>query len=200
MPRYPHMKCGQIPIRVKTANHLRLGDRMVPPVRHVLFTRPEQLHRRTWHLFGDCHSLPYKVSEATPPETAPERDFVDLALGGRQARRLYNRRERGVAVLGRTPNLALVGRVERGRVHRLHGRVVLVRVRVNFLHLLCRVGERGFRIAILVADKRLLGIKPGLQPFGNRRTRDLGVLAFVPHDRENIERRFGLPPGVRNDG
>src|SRR5262249_24416911 len=67
--------------------------------------------------------------------------------------------------------------VERGRVHRLHGRVVLVRERVDRLDLLCRVGNGLFHVALLVADEGLLGVEAALDELGDGRARGL---AFGP--------------------
>ena len=39
-----------------------------------------------------------------------------------------------------------------------------------------------------------------LEPLCDRRARDLGVLAFVPDDRQFVQRRLGVPPGIGNDG
>src|SRR6516162_3945264 len=79
-----------------------------------------------------------------------------------------------------------------------HAGVVLVGIGVDRLDLLGRAGERRFDIAVGIADERLVCLEPGLEPFGNRGARDFGILAFVPGDRQRIERGLGVPPSVRH--
>ena len=63
----------------------------------------------------------------------------------------------------------LSARVERGGVHRLHGGVVLVRIRVDGLDLLGRAGDGGFDVAVLVADeRRARPVEAFLQQLGDR--------------------------------
>src|SRR5262249_17327857 len=78
--------------------------------------------------------------------------------------------------------------------------MVLIGIAVDRLDLLGRAGQGGLHVAALVADERLLGVEALLEPFSNRRARDLGVLALVPNDREGIEGGLGLPPAVGDDG
>ena len=130
LARQAHVQPGQVVVRVEAADQLALHDRVVAALHHVLLARPEQLHRRAGHLLGDQHRLRHVVLErAAPAEAAAEVDLVDLALVGRQAGGREQRRERRLAVLRRHPDLALVGRVARRGVHRLHAGVVLERDR-----------------------------------------------------------------------
>ena len=126
---------------------------------------------------------------------------MHVAFVGRQAGGFQHRGERRFAVLRAAPDLAFVRGVERGGVHRLHGGVVLVGIVVDRLDLLGGAGERGLDVAVLVADKAGCALsRPSLEPFGDRCAGDLGVLAFVPDDRQRIERGLGVPPGVGDDG
>jgi hypothetical protein len=94
-----------------------------------------------------------------------------------------------LAILRAAPDLAFVRRIERGGVHRLHGRVVLVGIVVDRLDLLGRAGNRRLGVTVLVADIGGLRIvEPFGKPFRNRLAGDLGVLAFVPDDRQRVER------------
>ena len=132
----------RLPSASKRADQLALRDRVVAAVQHVLLARPEQLDRRAGHLLGDRTAWRDIVLEcAAPAEAAAEMDLVDLALVGRQAGGRQRRRERGLAVLRRHPDLAALRRVERRRVHRLHRRVVLERIGVDRLDLLRRAGD-----------------------------------------------------------
>ena len=107
------------------------------------------------HLLGDQDGLGHVVVEgAAPAEAAAEVDLVDLALVGRQAGGRQGRRERGLAVLRRHPDLAAVRRVLRRGVHRLHRRVVLERIGVDRLDLLGRAGDGGLDVAVLVGARR----------------------------------------------
>ena len=67
-----------------------------------------------------------------------------IALGGGGERRL--------AVLGRSPDLAALGRPAGGGVHHLHAGVVLVRVAVDRLDLALRSGQRRLGVALAAAD------------------------------------------------
>ena len=198
LARQPHVQGDEVVVGVEAARQLALHDRVVAALAHVLLARPEQLDRHAGHLLGDQHRLarPVLVQAAAPAVAAAEVDLVDLALVGRQAGGGQHRRERGLAVLRRRPHLALIGRVARGAVHRLHGGVVLVRVGVDRLHLLHRAGQRRLGVARLVADEGLLGAEPLLQHLGDGGAGDVGVGALVPDDRQRIERRLGLPPGI----
>ena len=190
----------QVALVVEAAGQPALRDRMIGAVLHVLFARPHQLDRRARHLLGDQHRLGDVVRAAAPAEAAAQHDLVDLALAGRQAGGFQRRGERRLAVLRAAPHLALVGRVERGGVHRLHAGVVLVGIGVDRLDLLGRAGKRGLGVAVLVADEGLLGVEAFLQPLGDRFARHFGVVAFVPDDRQRVERGLGVPPGVGDDG
>src|SRR5882672_7910012 len=196
------MEAGEVAARIETADQLALHDRVVSAVLHVLLARPEQLDRRTGHLLGDQDRLRDVVIRirAAPAEASAEHRLVDVDLVGRQAGRGKDRRERAFGILRRTPGLALLRRVAHGDVHRLHAGVVLVRVGVDRLDLLRRAGQRRLGIAGLVADESLLGVEAGLQLLGDRRARDLGVLAFVPDDRQRVERGLGGPPAVGDYG
>ena len=141
---------------------------MITALRHVLFARPQELHRDTGHLLGDEHGLPHEIVEgATPAERAAEHEFVYLALVGRQTRCSKCCGKGGFAVLRAAPDFALVGRVTRGRVHRLHRRVVQERIGVDRLDLLGRAGDGRLRVPVLVADEGLLGIEAGFQNLGD---------------------------------
>ena len=126
---------------------------------------------------------------------------MHVAFFRRQAGRFQRRREGGLAILRAAPDLAFVRGVERGGVHRLHRGVVLVGVVVDRLDLPGGAGDRRLRVAVLVADiGRLRGVEALGQPFGDRFAGDFGVLAFVPDDRQRVERGLGVPPGVGDDG
>ena len=75
-----------------------------------------------------------------------------------------------------------VSGVERGGVHRLQRRVVLVRIGIGRLHDFRGAGQCGFHVARLVADKGLLGGEAFLEEVRDRGAGDLGVVALVPGD------------------
>ena len=151
---------------------------MVGALRHVLFARPQQLDRHAGHLLGDLHRLRDVVGAGAPAEAAAGGHHRDLDLVERQARRFDRGGEHRLGVLRRGPDLALVGRVARGGVERLHAGVVLVGIGVDRLDLLGRAGERGVDVAGLVADElasRLRGL-----PSGRRRSSRSTTLAPGP--------------------
>ena len=162
----------------KRAGQLALRDRMIAAVRHVFLARPDQLDRRARHLLGDQDRLPDIVVRGAAAEAAAEHHLVDIAFLERQAGGLNDRREGKLAVLGGGPDLASVRRVERGGVHRLHRRVVLVGIGVDRLDLFRGAGDRGFGVAVGVADKcRLRGSRPSSSHFA---IVALETLAFSP--------------------
>ena len=80
-------------------------------------------------IFGFQDEQPaINYSERAPLVIPAKRDLVNITVCSRKTRCLYHRCQGGIAVLSRAPNLAFVGRVESRRVHRLHRRVVLVRI------------------------------------------------------------------------
>src|SRR3981189_689688 len=110
-----------------------------------------------------------------PAEAAAEDRVVHVAFFDRQSGCLAGGGKRGFAVLRAGPDLALVRRVARGRVHRLPGGGVLGRIGVDRLDLLGRAGDRSLHVALLIADERVGGVETGLEHLGDRRARDLGV-------------------------
>ena len=88
---------------------------------------------------GICLAIEHRLAHVVVtaprrPKPPPRCELVDLALVDRQARRFRRRRQRGLAVLRRRPDLAACSaRPARRGVHRLHGGVVLVRVAVDRL-------------------------------------------------------------------
>ena len=76
------MQAGQIVVGIEAADHLALHDRVIAAVGHVFFARPQKLHRRPRHLFGDQHRLGHIVVEGAAPAEAAARAqrLVDLAF------------------------------------------------------------------------------------------------------------------------
>jgi hypothetical protein len=109
--------------------------------------------------------------------------LVHVDLVGWETGRGNRRRKSRLAVLCAAPHLALIGRDERRGVHRLHRRVVLVRIRINRFDLLGSAFDGGFDVAILVANESLFGVETGLEEFGDRRAVVLFVSGGVPLDR-----------------
>ena len=164
LARDAHVQRGHVALRVEPGGQLALRDRVVAAVQHVLFARPDELDRRAGHLLGDGHDLAHPVvHRAAATEAAAQQQLVDVALGKRQAGGLGGRGQRRLAVLRRRPDLAALRRPARRRVHRLHRRVVLVRIRVDRLDLARRRGDRRAGVADRVADDGVLGVEPRLQ-------------------------------------
>ena len=197
----PDVQGRQVVLLVEGAGQFARGDRMIGAVLHVVFARPQQLDRRARHLLGDGNGLPDIVGHAATAEAAAEDQLVNLALFGGQAGGFQHRGERRLAVLRSGPDLALVRRVKRRGVQRLHRGVVLVGIVVDRLDFPGGAGDGGLGVAVLVADESGLRIVEALgQPLADRFAGDLGVLAFVPDDRQRVERGLGVPPGVGDDG
>ena len=195
------MEAGDIALRVHARRELALRDRVVAAVRHVLFARPDELHRRAGHFLGDDHGLAHPVVDgAAATEAAAEQQLVHLALRERQARCLGGRGQRRFAVLGRRPHFAPLRRVARRRGHRLHRRVVLVRIGVHGFDLARRGGDRRARIAGRVADGSFLRVETFLHHRRERRARRGGVRPEVPFDRRRVEGGLRVPPGVGDHG
>ena len=85
LARNPHVQRREILVAVKSADHLRLGNGVVAAVRHVLFARPDELHRRARHLLGNRDHLLHVVVRRAPAKAAARRHLVNIALRERQA-------------------------------------------------------------------------------------------------------------------
>ena len=198
----PHVQPVQIALRVQRSGQLALGDRVVAPVQHVLLARPDQLDRRAGHLLGDQDGMADVVVAGRPPaEPAAQMQAVDLALRDRQACGGRCGGKGGLGVLGRGPDLAPVAGEQRRRVHRLHGDMVLIGIAVDRLDLLdARLGERRLDVAGLVADEGFRRVQTFLQGCRDLLARQAGIRAFVPLDRQGVERCFRPPPRIRHHG
>ena len=193
------MQRGEVVVGIERTDHLRLGDWMVAPVRHVLLARPDQLHRCAGYLLCDRDCLMHEVVGGAPAEAAAERYLVDVAFGNRQAGSLGQRGQCRLGDLRGHPRFTAIRRIKHGGVHRLHGGVVLVRIGVDRLDLLRRAGNGLFHVAVLVADEGLIGVEPSLEELRDAGARNLGVLALVPGRWQRVERGFRLPPALGND-
>ena len=196
LARDADLQTDQIALRIETTGQLGHRDRMVLTVRHVLFARPDELDRRARHLLGDQHGLADIIRTAAPAEATAQQQLVDVALGDRQARGFRRGGEGRLTVLRAAPDLALVGRVARRGVHRLHGDVVLVGEIVDGLDLLGRAGDRPLGIPRLVADEGLVGVEPFLQHGVDAVLLDLAQLADIPFRGQRREGGLGMPVGV----
>ena len=81
----PDLERGELAVRVQAALELRLHDRVIAAVRHVLFARPDELHRRARHLLGNRDHLLHVVVRRAPAKAAARRHLVNIALRERQA-------------------------------------------------------------------------------------------------------------------
>ena len=169
---------------------------MVGALQHVFLAAPDQLDRGARQLPGDADHLADVVGCAAAAEAATQIDFVDIALLQRQAGGGGCRRQRGVTVLCRAPDLAFVGGPQRGGIHRLHRGVVLERIAVHRFNLLRRGGDRGAGVAYLVANKGLGRVQSGLVALRDHGAVDIGIGAVVPGDRQSVQGLVGAPPGV----
>ena len=196
------MQRGHVALRVDAGGQLALRDRVIAAVRHVLFARPDELDRRAGHLLRDQHGLADPVLHcAAPAEAAAEEQSCrprTCASGSPDASEAAASAASPFCVGVQTSQRS--ARPARRRVHRLHRRVVLVRVRIDGLDLLRRRRERRAHIAVLVADDRVLRVEPGLEHLGERRARRLRVRTEVPFDRQRVEPALRVPPGVGDDG
>ena len=196
LARDADLQPDQVALGIEAARHLGHRDRMVLAVRHVLFARPHQLDRRAGHLLGHQHRLAHVVGPAAPAEAAAQHQLVDVALGHRQAAGFRRRGERRLAVLRAAPDFALVGRVERRGVHRLHGDVMLVGKAVGRLDLLGGTGDGGLGVTHLVADEGFGRVEALLEHRSDGFARNLAEVADVPFGRQRGERVAGVPVSV----
>ena len=156
---------------------------------------------RAGEFLGDGGRLPGEVLRAAAPaEAAAEVVAVHLALAERNAGHLRQRRERRLEVLRRHPGLGLVVGDPHGAVHGLHAGVRQERRRIDRLDLLRGLRDGLQRIAVLAVAVGLLGGEAFLQHLGDAGVGDVAVAGLVPDDRQRVERRLGVPPGVGDDG
>ena len=197
----PHMQPGDIALRIQPRRQLGHGDGVVAALHHILLTRPEQLHRRAGHLLGDIDDLTDPVMHrTTPAKAAAQMQLMHLAARRRQAGGLGCGGMRGLAILGRGPNFAALGRPNCGGVHHLHAGMVLVRIAINGLNLARRGGDGGGSVAIAVAHRRLRRIQPRAHHLGKGGRGGIGMLAQIPGDIDLLERGLGPPPGIGHHG
>ena len=119
-----------------------------------------------------------------------------LALRQRQTRFFRCCRERSFTVLRRHPDFAAVGIDQRGAVGRLHRRVPEEGRAVDRIDALDCAGNRLQSLALSAQGKSFVSAKAFLQTGINGGARLRRVRAFVPLDRQGVERLLGAPPGV----
>ncbi len=191
------MQADEIALGVETGGHLALRDRPVEVMRLVFLAAPDQLDRDAREFLGNGRGLTRVVLCATTPaEAAAQIDAVDVAFADRQAGHFRQRRKRGLDALRRHPGFRLVGRVKYRAVHRFHAGMGEERRAVDRFDFLRRRLDGLVRIAILAVAIGRGRRQAFLEMFGDRGVRDFGVVALVPDDRQRVERRLGVPPGV----
>ena len=88
LTRNADMQRSQVLLVVEAGRHPALGNRVIPAVRHVLFARPQQLHRCARRFLGDEDGLADIVDRSrAAAESAAQERLVELALRDRQAAR-----------------------------------------------------------------------------------------------------------------
>src|SRR5207253_10195884 len=112
---------------------------------------------------------------AAPAEAAAEVMTVALAFGERHAGGFRQRRDRGLGVLGRHPQLGLVGREPHGGVHHLHAGMRQERRAVDRLHLPGGARDRRLGVAVLPVSVGGGGGEAFLEHGVDRRARGGGV-------------------------
>ena len=201
LPGHADVQSNELAALIDAGRQLALRDRPVEVVRLVLLAGPDQLHRDTGELLGDGDRLARVILRAAAPaEAAAEVELVDLASVERQSRLLGRGGERRFRILRRHPDFHPVRRDLGGRVHGLHRRVGEERRAVDGFHLLRGAFDRLERIAFLPTGERLAARGQSLlEARSDRRARLRRASAFIPDDRQRVERRLGPPPGVGND-
>ena len=196
----PHMQRREVALVVQPGRQLALRHRVVAPMQHVLFARPHQLDGRARHGLGDRHRLVDPVMHrAAPAKAAAKGHLVNFALLRPQAGSGSRCRQGGLAILRWRPEFAAFRRPDRHGIHRLHGRMVLMRIAVNRFDLACGAGERGRGIANTITNEGLRRMEPGLHHLGERGAALLRMGPVIVGDGDLVERRLGLPPGLGDD-
>ncbi len=195
------MQPHELAVLVQSGRGLALRDRPVEVVRHVLLPAPDHLDRDAGKLLRDGDGLAHVVLRtAAPAEAAAQDVLVDLALLERQPRRLGERGERGLAILCGDPCFRAFRRDPCRAVHRLHRRVREEGRRVDGLDFLRGAADCLQRVAFLphpVGDRRG---EPFLEMRRDRRAGLRRSGAFVPDDRQRVERGLRSPPRIGDDG
>ena len=166
------MNATGLPGRVDGRRHPHVGDRAVEVVLHVVFARPDDLHRladgfRRFDRVGD------EVGFAAASEAAAEIRREDVDLVGGQTARGHGRLLRCGLPLRRHPHVAPVGAHVRRAVHRLHRRV---REERHLEHALERF-------------RRALDGRGGVAVVARHLARLLGELRVVLRDVRAVQRR-----------
>ena len=115
---------------------------------HVLFPRPDHLHRFARHGLGDARRAPHVVVVEAPAERAAEIGVVDRHRLRRQFENVRHRAARPQRVLGARPHVADAVAGPDGAVHRLHRGVGEIGNAVLGIDALGRLRQRGFDVAM----------------------------------------------------
>ena len=147
--------------------------------------------------FGDHHGLAHVVAQAAPAEAAAQVVLVDIAFGDRQAGRLGADRQRGFAILRRTPDLAACP------AYRAPSRSSAPWWRGPGTDS-CRpprpawprCASAALASPALLPTKACSASSPSLSMAAIGVAGDFDVVAAVPFDRQRGDRGLGLPEGV----
>ena len=120
-PGDPDVPGGRHSGRVEAGGQPRERHRPIEVPPDILLPAPDELHRDA-DLLCDQHRLPHEILDRpAPAEAAAGHRAVDHDVAARQAGGIGRGRQRGLAVLGRRPDLDPVGPDMGGAVLRLHG-------------------------------------------------------------------------------
>ena len=176
------------------------GQGAVEVMRHVVFTRPHQLHRFVADGFGDQRRLHDEVDVNAPAETAAQERRLDRHVFRLDAHRFGDGRLRRVLPLCGANQRHLAVFEPGGEVHGLQRRVRHVLAHVFSAHHILRSADHRVCITHGLQGQRRAGLGRSAGSLVHGRRVDAGASAFVPDDGQSFARLVGTPPGVGHHG
>ena len=192
---------GQRPaLFVKPGLHESSGRRAVEIVAHVVFARPEYLHRRAAHGHRHRDRLADEINLQPPAETAAQISDMHGHCFRRHAGNACRQFTRQTRHLGWRPDLDLAALDLGGAIHRLERGMGQIGRAVEGIDFLRRLGQGLDHIALAMEAVALLG---GQACRGGQRGRDFGGVercARVPVNVDFAGCAQSLPAVVGDDG
>ena len=159
----------------------------------VFLAAPDHLDRLAWHLLGNHHCLAGEVLRALAAQAAAELHRVHQYLGLVDASRARCRGQRALGVLGRSPDLELIG-LQPGRAdHGLHGRVRQIGGEIFGLNDLASFAQSVFGVAVVAGHRQLGLVEAALEVLHDGGAAQLTMSTHIPINGHLAQRFLGAP-------
>ena len=167
-------------------------------MRHVIFTRPHQLHRLA-DCFRDLRCLNDEVNVNPPTKTAAQEGCTHADIFGLHVQRFCNRGLRRVLPLRRADQLNLAVLVIGGEVHRLQRRMRKVLADVLGANHFLRSAHDCIGITHRLQRQHGSGFERAARALQHGGCAERRACTLVPGHRQGLARLVGTPPRVGDD-